>query len=278
MRPENKKLLEKILAEEFAGETQKFVEYVKEISKPKEISAAELAEKNEHQKNLSQRKVLISLQKVSKTYERGNDTIMAIDNLDLEIREGEFVAVIGPSGSGKSTLLQLIGAIDKPTSGTIKVSDAELNKFSEKEKAKYRNQVTSFVFQSFNLQPYLNVEENIEIPLVIAGIKRKDRHEKASGAIEEVSMGDRLKHLPKELSGGQMQRVSIARALINNPKLILADEPTANLDRTNANQALSLLKKINRELGTTIILVTHDKLVSSQTDREIKILDGRLEK
>lgn len=223
-----------------------------------------------------QRKNILSAHNLSRHYKVGKNTINAVHDVSLNIYEGEFVALIGASGSGKSTLLSLIGGLEKPSSGSITVDGAELSKMSDSKLSRYRGQKLGFVFQSFYLQPFLTVETNIEVPAMFAGTKSGTRRERVSAAAEAVGITDRLKHLPKELSGGQVQRVAIARALVNQPKLLLADEPTGNLDSTNANIVFDLFDKVRRKLGTTVIVVTHDENLATKADRIIRLIDGRV--
>ena len=195
---------------------------------------------------------------LSKEYVRDEFHVMALDGATIEIHRGDFIALMGPSGSGKSTLLHLIAAMDKPSEGEIEVLGANLRQLSDKEIAHWRNEHIGFVFQSFNLIPVLTAIENVELPLKLTRLNKKERLEHAETALKLVGLGDRLKHLPKQLSGGQEQRVAIARAIVTDPDLILADEPTGNLDAAAAEDVLTMLSKLNREFGKTIIMVTHD--------------------
>ena len=202
--------------------------------------------------------VIIRTRKLSKEYVRDEFRVAALDEVDIEIEKGDFVALMGPSGSGKSTLLHLIAAMDRPTSGEIEVLGANLRQFSDKQIAHWRNEHIGFIFQSFNLIPVLTALENVELPLKLTNLAKKDRLEHAATALKLVGLGDRLKHLPKQLSGGQEQRVAIARAIVTDPDLILADEPTGNLDAAAAEDVLTMLTRLNREFGKTIVMVTHD--------------------
>ncbi len=195
---------------------------------------------------------------LSKEYVRDEFHVMALDEVDIEIHRGDFVALMGPSGSGKSTLLHLIAAMDKATAGDIEVLGANLRQMSDKQIAHWRNEHIGFVFQSFNLLPVLSALENVELPLKLTKLNKKERYEHAETALKLVGLGDRLKHLPKQLSGGQEQRVAIARAVVTDPDLLLADEPTGNLDAAAAEDVLTMLTRLNREFGKTIIMVTHD--------------------
>jgi putative ABC transport system ATP-binding protein len=202
--------------------------------------------------------VIIRTRKLSKEYVRDEFRVAALDEVDIEVEKGDFIALMGPSGSGKSTLLHLIAAMDRPTSGEIDVLGANLRQFSDKQIAHWRNEHIGFIFQSFNLIPVLSALENVELPLKLTNLAKKDRLEHAATALKLVGLGDRLKHLPKQLSGGQEQRVAIARAIVTDPDLILADEPTGNLDAAAAEDVLTMLARLNREFGKTIVMVTHD--------------------
>jgi putative ABC transport system ATP-binding protein len=201
---------------------------------------------------------VVRTRSLSKEYVRDEFHVMALDEVDIEIHRGDFVALMGPSGSGKSTLLHLIAAMDKATGGEIEVLGANLRQMSDKQIAHWRNEHIGFVFQSFNLLPVLSALENVELPLTLTKLNKKERREHAETALKLVGLGDRLKHLPKQLSGGQEQRVAIARAIVTDPDLLLADEPTGNLDAAAAEDVLTMLTRLNREFGKTIIMVTHD--------------------
>lgn len=218
----------------------------------------------------------ISIKKVSKQYKIGKEVVHALKEVDLDIYEGEILALVGPSGSGKSTLLHLIGGLDTPDEGEIRFGDIELHALKDKELSYYRNETIGFIFQFFNLQQYLNVKENVEVPLIFRGENPDIREKAAIEAVEAVGLKERIKHLPTQLSGGQMQRVAIARSLVNKPKIILADEPTGNLDRNTGIEIIELIRKINRELNTTVVIVTHDNFIASKADRIIKLSDGRI--
>jgi len=195
---------------------------------------------------------------LSKEYVRDEFRVVALKDCSIEIHKGDFVALMGPSGSGKSTLLHLIAAMDRPTDGEIRVLGEDLRALTDRQIAHWRNVHIGFVFQSFNLIPVLTAIENVELPLKLTNLKKKERMEHATTALQLVGLGDRLTHLPKQLSGGQEQRVAIARAIVTDPDLILADEPTGNLDATSAQDCLTLLSRLNREFGKTIVMVTHD--------------------
>jgi putative ABC transport system ATP-binding protein len=202
--------------------------------------------------------VVIRTKNLTKEYVRDEYHVFALKEANIEIQKGEFVALMGPSGSGKSTLLHLIAAMDRATSGEIEVLGEDLRSLTDSEIAAWRNAHIGFVFQSFNLLPVLNAIENVELPLNLTGLKKQERLDHAKNALELVGLGDRLTHLPRQLSGGQEQRVAIARAIVTDPDLILADEPTGNLDATSANEVLTMLSRLNQEFGKTIIMVTHD--------------------
>jgi len=202
--------------------------------------------------------MIVRTRQLSKEFVRDEFHVVALDNVDIEIRRGDFVALMGPSGSGKSTLLHLIAAMDKPTDGEIEVLGANLRQLSDKQIAHWRNEHIGFIFQSFNLLPVLTALENVELPLKLTRLNKKERLEHAETALKLVGLGERMRHLPKQLSGGQEQRVAIARAIVTDPALILADEPTGNLDAASAEDVLTMLTRLNREFGKTVVMVTHD--------------------
>lgn len=222
------------------------------------------------------RKLLVNVSNLTRRYKVGRNMVEAVKDVSLNVYEGEFVALVGASGSGKSTLLSLIGGLEKPSGGSIIVDGVELRKMSDAKLSRYRGQKLGFVFQSFYLQPFLTVETNIEVPAMFAGVKSKLRRQRSRAVAEAVGITDRLKHLPRELSGGQIQRVAIARALVNQPKLLLADEPTGNLDSNNATAVFDLFEKVRSELGTTVIVVTHDENLAARADRTIRLVDGKV--
>lgn len=213
---------------------------------------------------------------VHKTYKRGRQTISVLRSINLAIHEGEFVAITGASGSGKSTLLQLLGGLDTPSDGEVMYGDVSLAKLSDKQLSRFRRQTIGFVFQFFYLQPFLKLSRNLEVATMFARKARSGRNDTIDQLAEKVGLADRLDHLPKELSGGQMQRAAIARALMNQPKIILADEPTGNLDSTNSAAIIDLFEAIRKEFGTAIVIVTHDAAIARRADREIIIKDGQL--
>lgn len=220
------------------------------------------------------RPIIISVKDLKKSYKVGKQHIQAVNEVTLDIYKGEFVAIVGASGSGKNTLLQMLGGLEKPTSGTITINDALLNKMSDRRLSRFRNEMIGFVFQSFYLQPFLNLRRNIEVAAMPNRMKRVQRKERTERLAAAVGLAERLTHKPKELSGGQIQRAAIARALLNQPQIILADEPTGNLDSENSRDIITLFRRLQERLGTTIIIATHDQEIAAQADRIITIKDG----
>ena len=218
---------------------------------------------------------LLELRHVTKIYRMGEEEVRALDDVSLDIEEGEFVSIIGPSGSGKSTLMHILGCLDTPTSGTVRLDGMMIQNASPRELALIRNQKIGFVFQFFNLLPKLTILQNVELPMVYAGVPKKERRRRAMEALKAVGLQDRWAHRPNQISGGQQQRAAIARALVNNPRIILADEPTGNLDTQSGQAILRLFRELNQN-GRTIVLVTHDPEIARQTPRRIEIRDGRI--
>ena len=218
---------------------------------------------------------LVELRNVSKIYRLGDEEIRALDDVTLDIDEGEFISIIGPSGSGKSTLMHILGCLDSPTKGTICLDGTMIQNASARELAAIRNRKIGFVFQFFNLLPKLNVMQNVELPMIYSGISARQRRERAMGALEAVGMGNRAKHRPSQLSGGQQQRAAIARALVNSPRIVFADEPTGNLDSHTGEAILQLFRNLSQQ-GRTIVLVTHDPEIAAVTPRRIEIRDGKI--
>ncbi|MBT8444376.1 MAG: ABC transporter ATP-binding protein [Gammaproteobacteria bacterium] len=205
----------------------------------------------------------------------GDEVVHALRGVDVHIDRGEYAAIMGPSGSGKSTLMNIIGCLDTPDDGTYELNGRMVSNLGDRELAQVRNEEIGFVFQTFNLLNRTSAQHNVEMPLIYAGISRKERHEKAVELLEKVGLGDRMHHRPGELSGGQRQRVAIARALVTSPSILLADEPTGNLDSNTAREIMDLFEELHRG-GNTIVLVTHDESVANHADRVIRLLDGRV--
>lgn len=220
---------------------------------------------------------IISLDKIVKDYYIGSIVVKALRSVDIKIKRNEYVAIMGPSGSGKSTLMNLIGALDTPTSGEYILNGTDVSKMDDNRLAEIRNQEIGFIFQTFNLLPRYTALENVMLPLIYAGVGKAERAEKAKNTLGEVGLSDRMDHKPNELSGGQRQRVAVARALVNNPSIILADEPTGNLDSKTSVDIMKLFGQIH-ELGNTIILVTHEEDIAQFAHRIIRLLDGEIDR
>ena len=218
---------------------------------------------------------MIKIEKLSKIYGEGEIAVKALDNISFEVKTGEFVAIMGPSGSGKSTLMNILGCLDTPNIGNYFLDNMKVSELSEKKLAKIRNKKIGFIFQTFNLLPRLSAQKNVEQPMIYKGIPRKERENKAKMVLEEVGLGERINHKPSELSGGQRQRVAIARSLVNDPQIILADEPSGNLDSESEEDILEILTNLNQS-GITVIMVTHDKKVAQYSERVVYFRDGKI--
>lgn len=218
---------------------------------------------------------MIKLVGINKIYHTNEIETLALENVNMEVQKGEFVSVMGPSGCGKSTLLNIMGLLDAPTSGKIEINGIEVEKMKDKELAALRNKTLGFVFQSFHLINSLNVIDNVELPLIYRKVSAKERTRLAKEVLERVGLSHRMRHMPTQLSGGQCQRVAVARAIIGNPEIILADEPTGNLDSKMGAEVMELLHKLNKEDGRTIVMVTHNEEQAKQTSRTVRFFDGR---
>ena len=219
---------------------------------------------------------IIETSELVKEYEQGGRSLRVLDGVSFKVDEGEFIAIMGPSGSGKSTLLNMIGALDKPTSGKVYIRGVDLSTLNDNQLAELRNREIGFIFQSFNLIPRMDALGNVALPMAITGTPRKERRERAAKLLKMVGLGDRIDHRPPELSGGEQQRVAIARALVNDPSVLLCDEVTGNLDSQTGDAIIQLLKSLNVEQGKTFVLITHEHVVAQSTDRLIQLYDGRI--
>ncbi len=218
---------------------------------------------------------MIKLDKIWKIYDMGKIKVEALRGIDLEIKAGEFVSIVGASGSGKSTMMNILGCLDRPTNGKYKLNGSYIEGLDEDELARIRNKNVGFIFQTFNLVPRVTAFHNVELPLIYSKVKASEREKRVAIALERVGLSDRMKHKPNELSGGQKQRVAIARALVNNPSIILADEPTGNLDSETTIEIMEIFKKLNSE-GATVIIVTHEVEIAAMTNRQITFKDGKI--
>ncbi len=219
---------------------------------------------------------IIEFENVSKTYVIGEVETRALDGVSLRVQEGEFTAIVGPSGSGKTTMLQLMGCLDKPNSGAVKINEQDVTRLSGNQRADLRKQKIGFIFQFFALVPVLSAYENVELPLLLNGVGAKERQERAMALLDAVGLSARVKHRPDQLSGGEQQRVAIARALAPRPVMVLADEPTANLDTANGQQAMEIMQRLNQETGTAFIFATHDPRVVAFARRVVQMRDGKI--
>jgi putative ABC transport system ATP-binding protein len=217
---------------------------------------------------------MIKLQNIQKVYRTDTIETLALNGINLDISKGEFLSIMGPSGCGKSTLLNIMGLLDMPSKGSINIADQTTDSLNDKQLAKFRNQKLGFIFQSYHLIGDLQVLDNVELPLLYRDTTAKERRKLATEALEKVGLTNRLKHFPKQLSGGQRQRVAIARAIVGNPEIILADEPTGNLDSAMGNEIMEILLQLNRNEGTTIVMVTHDESMAQKTHRLVRLFDG----
>lgn len=221
-------------------------------------------------------KPIVTVTNVVKSYRKGREAVEVLHGLDLEIAQGEFSALMGPSGSGKTTLLNLIGGLDRPTSGEVEVAGERIDRLNSRALARWRSNHVGFIFQFYNLMPVLTAQRNVELPLLLKKMSARERRERAMTALEIVGLADRARHLPRELSGGQEQRVAIARAIVSDPDLLLADEPTGDLDRDTANEILDLLGTLNKRHGKTIVMVTHDPVAAGHAGRTVHLDKGSI--
>lgn len=219
---------------------------------------------------------LVNVENVRKTFTKGKESVEALHSINLHIPEGDFIALMGPSGSGKTTLLNLLGGLDRPTEGSVQVADAQLDEMSNNALSKWRSRHVGFIFQFYNLLPVLTAKRNVEVPLLLTNLSGSQRKERVGIALSVVGLEDRAKHYPRELSGGQEQRVAIARAIVSDPTILLADEPTGDLDRDTADEILGLVRTLNREHGKTIVMVTHDPAAAEYANRILRLDKGTL--
>jgi len=227
--------------------------------------------------DIPQADIVILTHKLTRFYEVGTEVVKALQGVDLQVRRNEFTAIMGPSGSGKSTLMNLLGCLDTPTSGEYWLNHQKVSELDDDELARIRNKEIGFVFQTFNLLPRANALHNVELPLIYAGISSKERRERAAEALERVGLGERMEHRPNELSGGQRQRVAMARALVNKPSILLADEPTGNLDSHTSAEIMAVLEDLHQQ-GQTILLITHEHDIAAHANRQVHLLDGLIER
>ncbi len=227
---------------------------------------------------MNDEKIVIRVKDLHKVYKMGLNEVHALQGISLTVKKGEIVAIMGPSGSGKSTLMNILGCLDQPTSGEYHLDGEDVSKMSDDELALVRNRGVGFVFQNFNLLPRTSALDNVQLPLIYAGLSLKERKHRGEEMLRSVGLGDRMNHTPNELSGGQQQRVAIARAIVNQPAIILADEPTGNLDSKSGEEVMSILQSLNRRYGITVVLVTHDPRIAHYAQRAIHLFDGRIVK
>lgn len=228
--------------------------------------------------NTSQKETLIELRHIHKIYYLGGEEVRANDDISLKIDRGEFVAIVGKSGSGKSTLMNIIGALDVPTDGEYLLGGEDVGIMDDKQLARIRNKMIGFIFQQYNLLPKLNILENVELPLLYAGVGNAERRERAMASLEKVGLSEKWKNMPNQLSGGQQQRTAIGRAIIKNPDILLCDEPTGALDYKTSKEILCLIEQINQKYGNTVIMVTHNDAIKNMADRVVKLRDGQIRK
>ncbi len=217
---------------------------------------------------------MISIQNLSKVYRTKTIETTALNNINLDVKKGEFLSIMGPSGCGKSTLLNIMGLLDEPSKGSVEIDGQSISNYNSKSTARFRNQKLGFIFQSFHLIPDLNILDNVELPLLYAKVGRKERRQRSEQALESVGLKNRMRHFPSQLSGGQKQRVAIARAIVGKPAIILADEPTGNLDSAMGNEVMEILLRLNKVMDTTIVMVTHDASMAGKTNRLVRLYDG----
>jgi len=239
-----------------------------------QATQAEMTEDNT--RSTSSGEILVELRGISKTYRKGKETVPVLSDLNLDIKRGDFLALMGPSGSGKTTLLNLLGGLDSPTSGSLKIAGERIDQFSAGQLTRWRARHVGFIFQFYNLMPVLTAERNVELPLLLTKLSAKRRKQNVAAALELVGLKERAKHRPSELSGGQEQRVAIARAIVSDPDLLLCDEPTGDLDRATADEILELLQALNREQGKTIVMVTHDPRAADHAKQTLHLDKGAL--
>lgn len=268
--------IQKEILTRYNGNVDQFINEIRQVVVPQTTDTNK--DDVSHKPTLGRPKdeLIVEVKNLCKNYKFGTEITKALQDVSLSIKKGEMVAIMGPSGSGKSTFLNILAGLEKPTSGSINVAGYEVAKLTDNQASQFRNRVLGFIFQFFYLQPFLRIRENVEIPLFFADIPKSKRYLKSKKLLQDVGLESKQNYLPKHLSGGQMQRIAIIRALINEPQIILADEPTGNLDRKTGNDVMSLLADINRESGTTIIIVTHDEKIAEQTHRVIKFEDGKI--